>query len=373
MLFLKIFYILLLIGLYLFSILYLPEFSFYILMTMLLLPLLLLVLAHLQSRRLRIRLELPAAPAYCGETIPCRLIFENTSRFPVSTVRIILSAVHITLQQTDSNSYSTAVPAGGTASFVVPIQAVHAGRIQISVTRAIVMESLWLFRSKCRRLPSAACTVLPKLPQPPAASLFAAAKNGAEMKPTDSPEEFLGVREYRSGDRLRSVHWKLSSRTPEPIVREYGEPVCKPIAAALLYALSQPQAKDAGTRLDTMLEAIMAVAEAAFRSGHSLTLMLCYAQRYEVYTAVSAADLLPLLCRMLETPPDQNCDGCLEQLLRYGEGISCCVADTLSRTPHGITAFYAKDAPVGQNFPISAGTAAQTVYQQLDSGGDFHV
>lgn len=34
--------------------------------------------------------------------------------------------------------------------------------------------------------------------------------------------EISGVREYRSGDSLKSIHWKLSSRTDEPVVREYN-------------------------------------------------------------------------------------------------------------------------------------------------------
>jgi uncharacterized protein (DUF58 family) len=35
--------------------------------------------------------------------------------------------------------------------------------------------------------------------------------------------EFLGVREYREGDSLRKIHWKLWARRGEPVVREYSQ------------------------------------------------------------------------------------------------------------------------------------------------------
>ncbi|MFQ9093834.1 MAG: DUF58 domain-containing protein [Ruminococcus sp.] len=61
--------------------------------------------------------------------------------------------------------------------------------------------------------------------------------DAAVMQPTTEPEEFLGVRDYRSGDRMRAIHWKLSSRFPEPVVREYGIPQKAPVAVGFLYAL----------------------------------------------------------------------------------------------------------------------------------------
>ncbi len=35
--------------------------------------------------------------------------------------------------------------------------------------------------------------------------------------------EFMGVREYRQGDSLRKIHWKLWARRGEPVVREYSQ------------------------------------------------------------------------------------------------------------------------------------------------------
>lgn len=41
---------------------------------------------------------------------------------------------------------------------------------------------------------------------------------------TDVSEVF-GLREYREGDTLQSIHWKLSGKMHQLIVREFGRPV----------------------------------------------------------------------------------------------------------------------------------------------------
>lgn len=40
---------------------------------------------------------------------------------------------------------------------------------------------------------------------------------------TGDSMEFIGVREYRQGDSLRKVHWKLWARRDEPVVREFSK------------------------------------------------------------------------------------------------------------------------------------------------------
>ena len=43
--------------------------------------------------------------------------------------------------------------------------------------------------------------------------------------PGDDPSETFGLREYQNGDRLRSIHWKLSEKMDDLMVRQLGLPV----------------------------------------------------------------------------------------------------------------------------------------------------
>lgn len=41
----------------------------------------------------------------------------------------------------------------------------------------------------------------------------------------DDPSETFGIREYREGDYLKAIHWKLSGKAGELMVRELGLPI----------------------------------------------------------------------------------------------------------------------------------------------------
>ena len=68
-------------------------------------------------------------------------------------------------------------------------------------------------------------SVIPrKLPLPePQTDASADSSRRTKRSPT-SPErlEVADIREYRDGDTLKSVHWKLSSKSDELIVRDYN-------------------------------------------------------------------------------------------------------------------------------------------------------
>lgn len=50
---------------------------------------------------------------------------------------------------------------------------------------------------------------------------------GYKPKPVGSFSDYYELREYRGGDSLKSIHWKLSSKYDDLIVKAPSEPVCK--------------------------------------------------------------------------------------------------------------------------------------------------
>lgn len=47
----------------------------------------------------------------------------------------------------------------------------------------------------------------------------------SQSKPGDDPSEVFSIREYREGDRLHRIHWKLSSKKDQYMIKEYSLPV----------------------------------------------------------------------------------------------------------------------------------------------------
>lgn len=54
-----------------------------------------------------------------------------------------------------------------------------------------------------------------------------------ELKPGYDPSEMFDVREFRDGDKLQSVHWKLSAKSGELMVRENSLPKACPVVLFL--------------------------------------------------------------------------------------------------------------------------------------------
>ena len=48
---------------------------------------------------------------------------------------------------------------------------------------------------------------------------------GYKAKPGGGFYDFYELRQYQSGDSLKNIHWKLSSKQDELIVREPCEPI----------------------------------------------------------------------------------------------------------------------------------------------------
>ena len=119
------------------------------------------------------------------------------------------------------------LPQDGKAQLSIPLAAPHCGRLVCDVTQARVWDLLGLFPLP---IPGKAQGALLSLPLPtevlPPEELEAPRSGGVVLRPRPGggPGEDYDLREYRAGDSLRSIHWKLSSKKDELVVRETLEP-----------------------------------------------------------------------------------------------------------------------------------------------------
>ncbi len=111
---------------------------------------------------------------------------------------------------------------------VLKLSAAHCGLTELRLDRVILSDPAGLFGAPCgnlgpvsfvltvwpRRKGEARPEDLPLLPEDEADVLVS--RNSGSREPD-------GVREYRPGDPIRRVHWKLSARTDELYLREFRE------------------------------------------------------------------------------------------------------------------------------------------------------
>lgn len=357
----KLLYLLLAVTALLFALLYLPEFSVYLLLTMLIIPLVLFFTVRWSRAHLNAKLCVSSDPVQPRKPFLCTVILQSRTRLPIGSAAVTLCAVHTITSDTVISQQQTCIPAKGTVRLAFTVTPVHCGQVHIKISRIRVFDWLRLCSRSVASSASCQVTVLPQVPAPPEFNTPQGQAAGeVYLQPAAEPEEFIGVRNYREGDRMRAIHWKLSGKFPEPIVREFGAPIEKPVTVALIYACN-PEIADPATQVDAMLEAITALIAVICQSGQTVQLLICSAQSCTKTTICKTGQLVTPLCEMLETPPSKDAAVCLENLTALGvPDVSYCI----TQTDYNATLLvYDPDDKSEMHFPISAGTAAKTVYR----------
>ena len=166
----------------------------------------------------------PAVPR--GEQARFTLRLTQRAGFPLPPVKVILRWTN-QLTGESGRTLCTLRPQGGETDFTLQLPTPHCGRLVCRVEGARCCDLMGLFPLPLPGKPQAALLSLPLptealLPE----ELDSPRTGGVVLKPRPGggPGEDYDLREYRVGDPLRSVHWKLSSKKDELVVRETLEP-----------------------------------------------------------------------------------------------------------------------------------------------------
>lgn len=157
----------------------------------------------------------PEAPR--GGESRWRLRLERPALLPVARLRLRLRFADELTGWTGEERVTCSGPEEREWSF--PVETGHCGRVTCRAVRVRLTDCLGLFSIPLRRPAPAAVLVLPRpappeelpLPEPPDTAAGKTGTSGGDYE----------LRDYRPGDPVRSIHWKLSSKRDELVVREW--------------------------------------------------------------------------------------------------------------------------------------------------------
>lgn len=196
-------------------------FSWAAVFVLLLLPVVSLLCSLPQMLRLRVSVEAPA-DVEVEQQLGVRLVTQAIPWLPMCELRLRLKFHTVGDAKKELRHYTHIPRQGGT----VWLDTAQAGLLCAQTAKIRVYDYLGLIWLP-KRTPSAAKTaVLPKPVQPtklPELTLFRSVQ--LQPLPAGSFSELHDHRPYREGDNARSIHWKLSQKSDELIVREPVAPV----------------------------------------------------------------------------------------------------------------------------------------------------
>lgn len=171
-------------------------------------------------------LEVPITLTEQGKAVKVHLDKLRRSKKYVGKVMFVLSIENTSLQQ---RKYIRQIVSGDTrGSFQVTME--QAGNYEVCLHRIRVYDISGLFYLSKRCREHANILVLPDV-SPVNIRLTESVRNfvgDAEIYDTlrsgDDASEIFKLREFQDGDKMKNIHWKLSAKMDELIVRENGLP-----------------------------------------------------------------------------------------------------------------------------------------------------
>ena len=199
----------------------------------------------------------------------------------------------------------------------------YCGQIEIRIKEITASDCLGIF---CRQMD--ACAGAEILVFPRGAETFPeieeiehydmeSYKYSSSRKGDDVSETF-SIRAYEPGDSARYIHWKLSGKTGELVVKELSLPVENRLMIIADKGSAEEQSDPEAA--DKITELFEALSRAAVSRGikHKIGWYDCRAGQFEEYEINSEDDILQAMPGLLSSPHQKDSQTAAERYLQHG-------------------------------------------------------
>lgn len=224
---------------------YFGWYSWFLLVLAVCLPVFSFLVSFPAMVRVRLYLDVPercfrGEPAYATMRAANGFLPMPRYRFRLRVYSVMTGETLVLRQQTP-----------GQDSWYVPLNTAHCGVVRCTAEKGRVYDYLGLFWLPVRSGETVELMVCPQPAAPeklPNLSHFLARRR--QPKPGGGFSEEHELRDYRPGDHLRDIHWKLSVKTDRLIIREAQEPVREMVLLTL-------DLRDTPRQVDRTLEQLL--------------------------------------------------------------------------------------------------------------------
>lgn len=218
----------------------------------------------------------------------------------------------------------------------------HCENMRIALHKAYPFDFLCIFSFRQKIKETCDLLVVPKLPDIEVIDKMSAEIGEGENelyspnRPGDDPTEIFAIREYEGGDKIRNIHWKLSSKMDELMVKDYGFPLRDNDTVVIdIFAGGLKKNKMPGMR-DTLFDLFYGLINALTKRGVGFN--VCYYNKmYYTARVETQNDIYGLFAQLYDIEPYDNDTSCAQYFFAQNDGI-------VKRRIYYVTPFYDNNA-----------------------------
>lgn len=191
-----------------------------------------------QSRRLKAALTIPMVLGEKNKPVKLYVNFTNPTGFACTKVKVLILYKNL-VEKREHRKWILAetVPVGETKQ-MYQVCISEAGSFEFRVGKIRIYDLFGIFYLERRMKGNARCIIFPEIHDlmvqlgSAVTGFTGDAEEYDELRPGYDPSETFDVRQFREGDRIQSIHWKLSARMDELMVKEHSLP--RPCSVVLI-------------------------------------------------------------------------------------------------------------------------------------------
>ena len=325
-------YLVVLIGALLFFVFYNGYISYYVLLVTLALPWISLLVSLPGVFGLRLKFLAETDQVTKGQSVPLQFVIDNRLPLVSGRARVQLHTYNSLTGETQEE-YFTFTASRKPLRVVHRLVSSHCGQITCQLRKGRVCDYMGIFSFPIplSRCPVCRVTVYPAVHYPELSieQVFLPDGDGdsySQTKPGDDPSELFDLREYREGDKISRIHWKLSQKTGDLLVREFG----LPISDRVLFVLDP---NGSGKEVDLLLDLFATLSHYLLSRelAHHVAFWKGKEQQFILQKVTDRGTALPVLEALLKNPRDPEPKAIPRQGLPAGVAhvlYLCCTPDT---------------------------------------------
>lgn len=238
MLWVKIFFLVLIIVCAIFYVMYLWDFALVLLAVMITIPVVMFITTLIAKKNIEVEFAVKNDTVSKKENFPVQIKITNNSIFPIG--KAVAHIEYCNIFNGESSSFLMLMPIQprNEQSVSFQLSSKYCGIITVCCLGIKIYDPIRLFKFTVGKNIRADIAVMPEGHEIGGQVSFTDRVNEessvfSEHKAGDDPSEVFDLRGYNPGDKLNRIHWKLSSKKNEFIVKDYSLPVDIPCTVLL--------------------------------------------------------------------------------------------------------------------------------------------